>query len=157
MITPLRYASVSAVTVHSGTIVLTPWVSTMTTATKWDYKLNSDHGSLLFAPTASLDKLVYNTVTGAATALTVDYSYAAQKEADALTQPMQERFLRFEGLNTAETNDPVIVEVFKFSIDPLKELAMISDTFGQFVLDGSILRDALQVSGSKYFRQMILK
>jgi hypothetical protein len=153
MVSPLAFAMVSGVVVHAGSVTATAWNSTMASSAKWDYKLNADHGSILFAPAASVDKLIY---TLGADAVTVDYHYEKQEEATALTLPMQQRFLRFEGLNTAETNDPVLVEVFKFAIDPLKELALISDTFGQFVIDGSILRDGLQLTGSKYFRVVTL-
>jgi TolB-like protein len=106
-----------------------------------------------------LDVLTYTTQTapllGYAT-VTVAYQYAKQYTSDSLTTGIQERYMRFEGLNTAEDNQPVIINVFKFSIDPLKELAMISDTFAQFVLEGSVLRDGLQLTGSKYFQVITL-
>lgn len=86
-------------------------------------------------------------------ALAIDYAYAAQFQVDALTTGAQEKYLRFEGLNTADTNAPVVIEVFKFSVDPLKELAMISDTVQQFVLEGNVLADPLRTTGSKYFRE----
>jgi hypothetical protein len=83
--------------------------------------------------------------------LTAAYTYAAQTLTNALTQPLQNSYLRFEGLNTVDSNSPVVVEIFKFSNDPLKELALISDTFGQFMIEGTVLNDPLQLVGSKYF------
>lgn len=91
---------------------------------------------------------------GATVGLT--YDYATQSEVHALTLPQPTKFLRFEGLNTADSNAPVIVEVFKFQTDPLKELALISDTVGQFQLEGSFLSDPLRTTGSKFFREMSL-
>lgn len=85
-------------------------------------------------------------------ALTVDYTFAGQFLIDALTEAPQDFYVRFEGLNTAENNQPVIIEVFRFSSDPLKELDLISDAVQQFTLDGSVLADSLQPTGSKYFR-----
>lgn len=87
-------------------------------------------------------------------AATVDYTYSDQVVVDALTQGISDIWMRFEGLNTAEDNKPVIIEVFRFSTDPLKELAMISDTIANFVLEGSVLLDAQQLAstGSPYFR-----
>lgn len=84
------------------------------------------------------------------------YTYGSFYQVDSLTQAPQELFLRFEGLNTAETINgkfaPVIVEIFRFASDPLKELALISDTFGEFQLEGAVLADPLRASGtSKYF------
>lgn len=86
--------------------------------------------------------------------ITVDYAWATQAKVDALTVGITDIWMRFEGLNTAESLEPVVVEVFRFSTDPLKELALISDTVGQFELDGSILLDAQQLAatGSPYFR-----
>jgi len=167
-VSPLKYAMVSAVTVSDGTVVLTAWNSTMTSASAWDYQLNADHGSLQFNSTVSglvqgggvLANATFATATPPALpsmSVTVAYDYAAQYNTDSLTTGIQERFMRFEGLNTAEDNQPVVIEVFKFSIDPLKELAMISDTFAQFVLEGSVLRDGLQLTGSKYFRTITLQ
>jgi len=90
-------------------------------------------------------------------AITADYVYADQKMSAAMTAAAADYFLRFEGLNTADGNKPVVVDVFKFSSDPLKELALISEGIGQFVLEGSVLADMLQVSGSKYFQQRLLR
>lgn len=85
-------------------------------------------------------------------AITAAYSYIEQVRVDALTEGAKELYLRFEGLNTAEDNSPVVVEVFKFNTDPLKELALIGDGVQQFVLEGSVLADSSKTTGSKYFR-----
>lgn len=90
-------------------------------------------------------------------ALSIAYSYAGQNLVDALTTGSQERFLRFEGLNTADENRPVVIEVFKFVVDPTKDLSLIGDGIGQFVLEGNVLADPLQTTGSKYFKQTILR
>lgn len=85
-------------------------------------------------------------------ALTVDYSWALQQQVDAFTTGIPELYLRFEGLNTAENNAPVVVEVFKFSTDPTQDFSLISDSLQQFVLSGSILKDSLQPTGSQYYK-----
>lgn len=108
-----------------------------------DYEVNEDAGSIKFA--ASVATLI----EGAA--LTVNYSYAEQYKVDALTVGAKELFMRFEGLNTAEENAPVVVEVFKFSTDPFQELALIADAVQSFVLEGSVLADGFRTTGSKYF------
>lgn len=89
---------------------------------------------------------------GVSVNLQVNYTYSSQAQIDALTEPLQEYFLRFEGLNTANTNQPVVIEVFRFSNDPLKELALLSDNFGSFDITGSVLADSTKVVGSQYFR-----
>ncbi|MGH8597166.1 MAG: hypothetical protein ACREXT_10960 [Gammaproteobacteria bacterium] len=90
-------------------------------------------------------------------ALLADYTWAQQYRVDALTQGQQERYLRFEGLNTADGNNPVVLEVFKFVVDPSKELPVIGDeNIAQFVLEGSVLSDSLQSTGSKFFKETLL-
>lgn len=89
-------------------------------------------------------------------AATFDYSWAASSTINALTVGITDIYVRFEGLNTAEGNNPVVVEVFRFSTDPLKELALIGDTVQQYVLEGSILLDPLQLTGSQYFNVRLL-
>lgn len=91
-------------------------------------------------------------VVGDGAPLTAAYTYAAQKQVDALTQGPSDLFMRFEGLNTAEGNKPVVVEVFRVQSDPLQELALIQDEIAQFVLEGNALADTTRQTGSKYFR-----
>lgn len=83
--------------------------------------------------------------------MAVDYTPAVQEKVDALTEGAKEVWMRFEGLNTAEDESPVVVNVFKFSTDPLKELDLIADTLQQFVLEGSVLADSQRITGSNYF------
>ena len=68
-------------------------------------------------------------------------------------------FLRFEGLNTADENKAVIVEVFRFSSDPLKELDLISDTLAKFDVEGSVYPDSTKTGAgeSKYYRTLLAK
>lgn len=86
-------------------------------------------------------------------AIEFNYAFAGQNIVNALTQGTQERYLRFEGLNTADNFNPVVVEVFKFTLDPTKDLSLIGDGIAQFVLEGNVLADPLQPTGSKFFRQ----
>jgi hypothetical protein len=133
-VTPLNHMKVSAVTVHKGASVAVLGT---------DYLLNTEAGSIQFLATSAL------ILDG--DAITVDYTYATQYLTDSMTLGLTDMYLRFEGLNTADTNAPVVVEVFKFNTDPLKELALISDTVQQFVLTGDVLLDGTRTSGSKYF------
>lgn len=148
-ITGLKHLNVSNVNVSlaAGAVALTEYPGT---AGKWDYRVNLDAGSILLNGTVGTrDKLVVD-VNGKA-ALLVDYDYAAQVRVDALTDAAKELYMRFEGLNTADGNSPVVVEVFKFLTDPLKELSLISDGIQQFSLEGSVLADGTKTEGSKFF------
>lgn len=92
-------------------------------------------------------------------ALTVDYSFAAQAQVDALTQGARDRFLRFEGLNTLDANNPVVVECFRFVADPAAEQALISgEEAAALTLDGSLLLDGLQPEGgSRFYRERLVR
>lgn len=84
-------------------------------------------------------------------AFTATMTFPDQVQVEALTQGADDLYMRFEGLNTADDNTPVVVEVFRFQTDPLKELSLISDQVQQFVLEGSVLADVTRPTGSKYF------
>lgn len=153
-VTALDHVKVSSVVVKTtdpSPITLTPFTSA---TSKWDYKVNEEAGSILINPTTSgttgWDKLT--TITAAGLDLEVTYNHAVQTKVDALTEGASELYMRFEGLNTAEENAPVVVEVFKFLTDPLKELSLISDGIQQFTLEGSVLADSTKASGSKFFK-----
>lgn len=135
MITPLPHIKISNFVLKKG-------ATTLVLGT--DYAVNLEAGSF---------KCLTGGSVVAAEALLASYSYASQDEVHGLTQPMQTIWLRFEGLNTADTNKPVVVDVFKFSTDPLKELDLIGDKVNAFQLAGTVLADLTQGSDvSRYWR-----
>lgn len=69
------------------------------------------------------------------------YSYGAVTEIGIFTQPLPERFLRLEGLNTAQGNAKTLVELYRIAFDPLKELSLISNEYNKFEMEGSLLAD----------------
>jgi len=117
-----------------------------------NFRVNEDAGSIYFMTAAE------QTAAGAAETLTdedevkVTFDHAAQKQMDALTTGQPERWLRFEGLNTADGNKPVVIDVFRFAADPLQELAMINEELANIAVEGSALADQKRTTGSKYFR-----
>lgn len=50
-------------------------------------------------------------------------------------------WLRFDGINTADQNKRVIVDLYKVSIDPTKDLSLIGDDLQKFELSGMVLAD----------------
>lgn len=145
----LPHVKVSDVVVKKATTTLVAYTND---TTPYDYQLNADAGSIKFAATPTTSGLVDGDD------LTVDYDYAAQARVDALTENPRPRFLRFEGLNTLDGNNPVIVEAFRFTVDPAKELALISgEDQASFELEGSLLADASRTTGSKFFRQLLVR
>lgn len=140
LIMPLLRMKITAGSVTVTTTEGTPVVLVEDT----DYLVNYDQGSLRFVATASAIADGDN--------LEVDYTFETQEVVQALDQGQKDFIMRFEGLNTAKGNEPVLVEVFKFSADPLQELSMIGDDIAQFTLEGSVLADSLKTVGSQFFK-----
>jgi len=98
-----------------------------------DYELNADHGSVRILNAGTYVQ-----------PFTADYSRGAVTTINMLTQPLPERFVRFEGLNIADSNKAVLIELYRVAVDPLKELAMIGEAVASFDLSGSVMIDALK-------------
>lgn len=75
---------------------------------------------------------------------------------DAFTQSSMEKFLRFEGINTID-EIPVIVDIFRVSLDPLSGYGLLNTEIATFEVAGSMLYDDLQPGNSKFFREILLK
>jgi len=78
---------------------------------------------------------------------TAAYSAAAGGQNVAMfTQPSKERWIRFEGLNTADENKPVLIELYRSLLDPQKEFSPISDELLKMDLEGAVLYDPTKVA-----------
>lgn len=80
-------------------------------------------------------------VTGFTAPFKASYAYGVATEIGIFTQALPERFLRLEGINTAQGNAKVLVELYRVAFDPLKEISFISDEYNKFELEGSLLAD----------------
>jgi len=82
-------------------------------------------------------------------------AYGATTIMDAFTETSQQRWLRFEGLNTVPgQGQPVIIDLFKADLDPLTGYGLINEELASFEVTGSVLYDELQPGTSKFFRQV---
>jgi hypothetical protein len=95
------------------------------------YTADTDFGAIQFLDT-----------TGLTAPFKASYAFGDVSEIGIFTQPLPERFLRLEGLNTAQGNAKVLVELYRVAFDPLKELALISNDYNKFELEGSLLADS---------------
>jgi len=105
----------------------TPTVLTLGT----QYTVDTDFGAVQFLDT-----------TGLTAPFKASYAFGDVSEIGIFTQPLPERYLRLEGLNTAQSNARVLVELYRVAFDPLKELALISNDYNKFDLEGSLLADS---------------
>ncbi|NOQ30245.1 MAG: hypothetical protein GQ570_03885 [Helicobacteraceae bacterium] len=118
-----------------------------------NYTINANSGSIYYMTAA--EQVLASPITTLVDASEVhitSYDTAGYKEIHALTQDLATRWLRFEGLNTVDTEEPVIVDVYKFSIGSIAELSLISDDIAGLPMEGSVLLDPTKLTGSKYYR-----
>lgn len=78
----------------------------------------------------------------------ISYSYDSEDIVPMFRQSQEERFLRFAGLNTANSNKPVIVELYRVVFDPVGNIDLINDEFAQFEIEGSVLYDSTRDGNS---------
>ncbi|EMA2618084.1 hypothetical protein QOT48_16910 [Pseudomonas aeruginosa] len=97
------------------------------------YSLNAKHGSLSITDKTTGGPFVEP--------FKVDYAYGAAQSTALFTQPLPERWVRFEGLNTADSNREVVIDLYRVAINPAKELSIITEELLKFELSGQVLAD----------------
>lgn len=133
----------SGTTLTSGDIFFTKFPNVTSVVVK-------DSGSPATTWVAGTNYTV-DAVTGKITVLTVpttpvlpllvDYTAAAYESVQLFRAANPERALRFTGLNTAATNAPVTVELYRIIFDPTANINLINDELAQFEITGSVLYD----------------
>jgi len=84
--------------------------------------------------------------------LHVDYTAGASETINPFAGTInKEVWLLFAGLNRAEDNAPVRVNIFKCNLDPANEWAFLNDQFAEFRIGGQILYDDLQPEATGRF------
>lgn len=87
------------------------------------------------------------------------YSHAAGATRTRLfSKTEQVYWLRFEGLNKADGGRPCVIELYKVSFDPAKQLQLIQRGYAQFPLEGAVQQDDLKPAASEFgqFGRIIL-
>lgn len=75
------------------------------------------------------------------------YSYAGGNDVTMFTGDIPERYLLLDGINTVD-NSRAIVRLWRCAFDPISQLDLISDDFGQLQLGGSVLFDTINAADS---------
>lgn len=125
----LARQNVSAVVIKDST--LTPKILPPA-----QYTLNPKHGSLTILDKDSGGPYLEPFV--------LDYTFGAAQTTAMFTQALPERWVRFEGLNTANGNREVVIDLYRVAINPAKELSVITDELLKFELSGQVLADTLK-------------
>jgi len=79
------------------------------------------------------------------------YSHSARKAVGMFTAPQPTVAIRYQGVNLAEGNAPVLIELYKVATDPLAELPLISDgteVAGLSITGGILLDSSKPASGA---------
>jgi len=110
-----------------------------------DYVLNEAAGSIMALASGAITE---------GQGLEVSYDYTAAHLVEAMTSSTPPiKWVRFEGLNTARGNHPVVVDCYRWSVGPLAELALINEELSQMTVEGNLLLDTTKSTGSQFFRQ----
>ena len=108
-----------------------------------DYEVNLETGSIKALSTGTITDLQV---------VFFDYDHASYDQVEAIiTSSAPERWIRFEGLNTADGDNPVVVDIYKGSIQPLAELALINEELAEMAVEAKALTDPSRTTGSSYF------
>lgn len=110
-----------------------------------DYEIDLDGGLLYFPQGGG------QTITDGQS-LKATYTFPAQEQTGAFTDTVKERYFLFVGLNQAEDDNPVRVEVPRFRLDPLDTWEILGDQFNKLELKGEILPDKKQPPAKRYLR-----
>jgi hypothetical protein len=80
--------------------------------------------------------------------LKLSYTPGTSTEVAMFNVAASDLFLRFVGMNMADSGKIVTCDLFKVNLNPLKELALITDDLAQFQIEGSALLDILKPSSN---------
>lgn len=124
-----------------------------TTNSKNGY-IDAANGTLVIYNTAKqISRGATNNITDAQDLYIDAAGYDDQTLMHAFTETSQQRWIRFEGLNTID-NKVVLIDMFKADLDPLTGYGLINEELASFEITGSVLYDELQPGSSKFFRQV---
>ncbi|CAN5754092.1 hypothetical protein BH11PSE12_BH11PSE12_08300 [soil metagenome] len=120
----LKYLKVSG-------LVITDSAATPVVLNASKYTVDPDYGSIVF-----------NDVAVAVQPFKAAYTHAELENVAVFTAAQPEVFLRYEGINLAEGNTPIVVELYKVNTEPLKELALITTKLAELDINATVLIDS---------------
>jgi hypothetical protein len=72
----------------------------------------------------------------------INYTYATTTNVNMFTAGFTDRWVKFDGLNTVDSNKPCLIELYKVNFDPVAQLDLINDDIMKFELSGGALYDS---------------
>lgn len=110
-----------------------------------DYTLDADWGMITALSTGAITDLE---------ACKVSYDHESTVNLEVFESPAPERWVRFHGVNTADSLAKKVVDIYKVSFDPVTGYSLISDDIQGMELNGDILYDDTRPDNrSKFMRE----
>lgn len=116
--------------VDPESVVVTDSAGVPVTVPGTKYVIHANQGAISFSD-----------VSGYTQPFKVSYDYGAASEVAMFRAAQPEVWLRFDGVNTADANKPVVVDLYRVAVNPTKDLSLISDDIQKFELTGKVLAD----------------
>ena len=90
---------------------------------------------------AAMGAIEFLSVTGFTQPFVCDYAYGSARSTAMFRAPQPEVWLRFDGLNTADGNTPIIIDLYRVALDPVQDFGLVSNELQSFQLRGGVLAD----------------
>lgn len=86
----------------------------------------------------------------------VTYTHQAQKKLEFASIPMEDYYLRFEGLNIAESKEPVVLECYKVNFSVLTPLRVHGASSSELKVKGLLTQDFTRPERNQFFQEIML-
>ncbi|NJK40569.1 MAG: hypothetical protein HC934_02900 [Acaryochloridaceae cyanobacterium SU_2_1] len=137
--TPVRHINLSAFTSLTNDDATTTYVSGT------DYTVDLKTGLISIPATG--------TAITEGQALRANYATAGYEKTATFSRANRNIWIRFEGLNTAENDSPVVLDFYKVRLEPAASIDWIGNELSSLELEGEVLYDALQPDGDRFYRE----
>src|SRR5690606_38148149 len=100
-----------------------------------DYRVESVPGGVIE---------ILNDLGGYTAPFSADYEHGASTDVTMFTQRAPIRYLMLEGVNTVDdTGDRVRARLYRLKFNPISQLDLINESFGEIALSGTCLFDPM--------------
>jgi hypothetical protein len=100
-----------------------------------DYELDPDFGTI------RLLRVTDGTTPYVQPFVITGVTYGGTKQVSLFSAAKLTYCVRFVGVNTADSNKKTLVELYRVEFSPAAQIALISDDYGKFDIEGSVLLD----------------
>ncbi len=132
-------ASLGKIKVSSVVLKGTGDDSAITYVLDKNYTVNTETGSIYIMTAAEQTAASAVATIADGDVLEATFNHAAQSTIEASSATGKIVAVRFEGMNTAKNNEPVLVEIPRAQFDPAKGFKLISQELQMFELSGKCL------------------